>query len=144
MQNKINETIKTDTKRVWIGDPCYVIQDELWGDVCDQVFKGNNEVGHIITVNYNGKDLSFIQCGTLYGDGCYPSSSGFEYGVDAGCLAIVSEELVDRDSVLDNKLGKYFDIESGSISLQTDGNGTFVFRDGEKVIEIIWTGDENG
>jgi hypothetical protein len=33
MQNKINETIKTNTKKVWIGDPCYVIQDELWDDV---------------------------------------------------------------------------------------------------------------
>jgi hypothetical protein len=143
MQNKINETIKTESKRVWIGDPCYVIQDELWDDVRAQIFKnGNKEVGHVITVNYEGKDLSFIQCGTFYGDDCYPSNSGFEYGVDAGCLAIVPEELIHHDSNHDDELGKYFDIESGSISLQTDGKGTFVFSDGEKVIETIWTNGE--
>jgi len=145
MQNKINETIKTNTKRVWIGDPCYVIQDELWDDVCKQIYKnGNKEVGHVITVNYNGKDLSFIQCGTAYGDGCFNSQSGFEYGVDSGCLAILPEELIHEDYNLDDTLGFLFEIETDNISLQTDGKGTFIFKDGLKVIETIWTGGERG
>jgi hypothetical protein len=140
MQNKINETIKTESKRVWIGDPCYVLKDELWDDVCKQIFKGGHkEVGFVITLNYNGKDCSFIQCGTAYGDGCYSSESGFEYGVDAGCLAIVPEELIHEDFNLDDELGSYFDIYSGNVSLETDGDGTFFFKDGDKVIETIWT-----
>jgi len=142
MQNKINETIKTNTKKVWIGDPCYVLQDELWDDVCDQIFKGGKETGHVITVNYKGNDLSFIQCGTAYGDGCFSSQTGFEYGVDAGILAIVPEELIHDDYNLDDSLGKLFEIETDNISLQTDGKGTFVFFDGTKVIETIWTGGE--
>ena len=143
MQNKINETIKTNSERVWIGDPCYVLQDELWDDVCEQIFKGGHkEVGHVITVNYNGTEISFIQCGTAYGDGCFNSNTGFEYGVDAGCLAIVPEELIHEDYNLDDSLGNYFEIETDNISLQTDGKGTFTFSDGTKVIEIIWTGGE--
>jgi hypothetical protein len=143
MQNKINETIKTNSKKVWIGDPCYVIQDELWDDVCAQIFKDSEkEVGHVITVNYNGNELSFIQCGTAYGDGCFNSQTGFEYGVDAGCLAIVPEELIHEDCNLDDSLGQYFEIETANISLQTDGKGTFTFYDGTKVLEIIWTAGE--
>jgi len=140
MQNKINETIKTNTKKVWIGDPCYVIQDELWDDVCAQIYKGGHkEVGHVITVNYNGNELSFIQCGTAYGDGCFSSQTGFEYGVDAGCLAIVPEELIHKDYNLDDSLGKMFEIETDNISLLTDGKGAFHFFDGTKLIETIWT-----
>jgi len=139
MQNEINETIKTNTKKVWIGDPCYVIQDKLWDDVCEQIFKGGQkEVGFVITLNYKGNELSFIQCGTAYGDGCFDSQSGFEYGVDAGCLAIVPEELVDEENNIDD-LGKIFEIETDNISLKTDGKGTFYFYDGTKLIETIWT-----
>jgi len=142
MQNKINETIKTNSKRVWIGDPCYVLQDELWDDVCKQIFKDGKEVGHVITVNYKGNNLSYINCGTAYGDGCFNSKSGFEYGVDSGALAIVPEELIHEDFDLDSSLGCIFEIKTDSISLQTDGKGTFIFSDGSKVIETIWTGDE--
>ena len=152
MQNKINETIKTNTKRVWIGDPCYVIQDELWDDVCYQIFKGGHkEVGFVITVKYNGQELSFIMCGTAYGDGCFNSQSGFEYGVDCGSLGIIPEELIhkgkhsmdDLYSGTDSELGQFFEIENDNISLQTDGKGTFNFFDGSKLIETIWTaGDE--
>jgi hypothetical protein len=146
MQNKINETIKTNTKRVWIGDPCYVIQDELWDDVCFQVFKGGHkEVGFVITVKYEGQELTFIMCGTEYGDGVYNSQSGFEYGVDCGSLGIIPEELIHKDYNLDDSLGQSFEIESENISLETDGNGTFIFKNGNKVIETIWTGsEENG
>ena len=142
MQNRINVTLKTTTEKVWIGDPCYVLQDELWDDICEQIYKNGKETGHIITVEYKGRKLSFLQCGTAYGDGCFPSQTGFEYGVDAGCLAIIPEELVHEDRDLDETLGNYFEIESGSISLQTDGKGEFTFKDGEKVIETIWTGGE--
>jgi hypothetical protein len=144
MQNKIKETIETDTKRVWIGDPCYILQDELWDDACNQIFKSGKEAVHVITVNDKGKKFSFVQCGTFYGDGCYPSQTGFEYGVDAGCLAIVPEELIHKDDNHDETLGQLFEIESGSISLQTDGKGTFIFSDGEKVIETIWASGEGG
>jgi len=149
IQNKINETIKTNTKRVWIGDPCYVIQDELWDDVCYQIFKGGHkETGFVITVKYNGQELSFIMCGTAYGDGVFNSQSGFEYSVDCGSLGIVPEELIHKDKLeeneiycgTDSELGKMFEIENDNISLQTDGKGTFIFSDGDKVIEKIWTG----
>jgi len=141
MQNKINETIKTNTKKVWIGDPCYVIQEKLWDDVCYQIFKnGGKEVGHVITVKYNGNELSFIQCGTAYGDGLFSSQTGFEYAVDAGCLAILPEELIDDDDNNSDSLGQLFEIQNDNISLQTDGKGTFNFFDGSKLIETIWTG----
>jgi len=131
----INETIKTNSKRVWIGDPGYVLKDELWDDFC------KNELKNIITVNHKGKEYSFIQCEAE--QGFYSSETGFEYSVEDSCLlAILPEELIHHDSHLDETFGQFFEIESGSISLKTDGKGTFHFSDGDKVIETIWTGRE--
>ena len=118
MQNKITEIaiIGKETERVWIGDPCYVIPDELWDSVCEQIFKGGGrEVGFKIRFTFDqilnasisqeilqkcrvrdDSELVFLQCGTAYGDGTFDSNTGFSYGVDAGCLAIIPEYLVDH------------------------------------------------
>ena len=57
MQKKIAEVafISKETKRVWIGDPCYVIPDELWDSVCDQTFEGRKEVGFKIEFTFENE-----------------------------------------------------------------------------------------
>jgi len=159
MQNEINEKIELCGKtRVWIGDPCYVIPDQLWNNVCDQIFAGTErEVNQIIGFDFGdlrkakvtdamldncaGRKCAFIQCGTMYGDGVYQSMSGFGYGVDAGCLAIVPDYLIDPEKMEKaEQLGKFFDA-SDYIALLTDGKGMFTFYDAKGPLDIIETGD---
>lgn len=159
MQNEINEKIEHEGKiKVWIGDPCYVISDQIWDKVCEQIFAGTErEVNQIIGFDFGdlrragvsdavldncaGRKCAFIQCGTMYGDGVYQSMSGFGYGVDAGCLAIVPDYLIDPEKMEKaERLGKFFEA-TDYIALLTDGNGTFTFYDATGPLEIIETGD---
>jgi len=136
----IDERIEFEgTKKVWIGDPCYVIADEFWHDVCNQIFAGtNDEVNHVITVG--GKP--FIQCGTMYGDGVYTSMSGFEYGVDAGCLAVVPIDMIAPEKMGEaERLGKFFEA-ADYVALMTNEKGIFSFFSNGDPLEIIETGDE--
>jgi len=157
--NKIDERIELGGKfRVWIGDPCYVIPDILWDSVCEQIYAGTNqEKNQIIKFEPNDlrkpellqemvnncscKVLEFIQCGTMYGDGVFVGVKGFGYGVDAGCLAIVPDYLIDPEKRKDaERLGQYFEAQ-GFIGLRTEGEGELVFYDENGSLEIINTGD---
>jgi hypothetical protein len=131
----------------------------LWDEVCSQIFAGTErETNQIIKFEFSDlrradvsnalldncacRKLCFIQCGTAYGDGEYCGTSGFHYGVDAGCLAAVPDYLIDPEKMKDTeRLGKFFDFFD-SIALHTDGKGTFLFSDANRTIEIIDTGDE--
>jgi hypothetical protein len=160
MQKEINERIEFEGKtRIWIGDPCYVIPDELWDCACKQIYAGTeHEVNHIIHFKYDylkeagvseamlvsclSQKLAFIQCGTMYGDGRYYGFGSSTYPVDAGCLAAVPEYLIDPNKIDSaNRRGTFFE-NVDCIALRTDGNGQFIFSTDEKVIEIIETGDD--
>ncbi|MCL2092994.1 MAG: hypothetical protein FWH12_02260 [Treponema sp.] len=155
-QNKVKVTIKSDhIKKVWIGDPCYVISDTLWDSVCEQTFTGDEETAFVITFTRDQVEdaeillppedapLQFLQCGTMYGDGEYQSETAYEYGVDSGTLGVVPDYLIPMECHEDaERLGKYFDVD-GEITLETDGEGTFTFSHNGLVIETIWTGDED-
>jgi len=154
-QEKVKETIESDRiRRVWIGDPCYVISEKLWDSVCEQSFPGNNVEGNVIefTIQELGNagmesvhadlPLKYLQCSTMYGDGEYSSYTGFDYGVDSGCLGIVPDYLIAPDKYGDaHKLGKFLAV-NGSITLETDGNGEFIFTNNGKLIETITTAYE--
>jgi len=163
-QKEIKEFVEAqDIDCVWIGDPCYVIPDGLWSNVCEQTFGGKTganavEVGFKIEFTFEqllksncnpevikacrNKDfLGFIQCGTMYGDGEYPSSTEFKYGVDSGSLAIVPDYLIPPEKFYEAKRLGQFLMVSGGIGLETDGKGDFIFKDKSKVIEEIITGD---
>jgi hypothetical protein len=84
-----------------IIDPCYVFGDDtkFWDDFVGFSFpKAMNGRGRgPFTVETNGK--KWVTWSTRYGDGVYPVSQDMvvmgKAGVDAGCLAIVPEELVE-------------------------------------------------
>lgn len=81
-------TIKVNGK-MYIGDLCYAMSredyHEYWG-------KHGYQDGA-----YDTPDGMFAMVGTAYGDGCYESNIGFEFGVDAGIIGICDGELVKRD-----------------------------------------------
>lgn len=80
-------TIKVNGK-MYIGDLCYAMSSEdyreYWG-------KHGYQDGA-----YDTPDGMFAMVGTAYGDGCYESNIGFEFGVDAGIIGICDGELVKR------------------------------------------------
>jgi hypothetical protein len=71
----------------YLGDPCYVLDDETyrshWGRQ-----RGYAQGCYIV----NGG--LFAVGSTYQGDGRYEGSNGAQYGVDSGCLALVSMSLV--------------------------------------------------
>jgi hypothetical protein len=74
----------------WLGDICYVLRDDIYDDVWGKQY--HYEEG---TFEFEGKE--FAVAGTAYGDGAYRGSNGELYGVDAGVIGIVPDELVDPD-----------------------------------------------
>jgi hypothetical protein len=82
--------------KYWIGDICYCLPDEIY----DKIFGG---VGGYSGGFYRHNDGGFFMVdGTSWGDGCYIGSDGFEYGVDAGIIGIVSEKLIDMENSADS------------------------------------------
>jgi len=65
----------------WIGDLCYVMDDE-WDEVCS-VF--NDKDGEYTMSD--GK--KFAMYSTFYGDGAYEDQHGNIYGVDSGTIGCI-------------------------------------------------------
>ena len=105
--NKLQDTdvdMKNE-KGVWIGDPCYVVPEELWGSFCNAWMayeKKHEDLPRCYIAEthdeYSGR--GFYSWSTAYGDGCYQLYVNNEpvakLGVDAGCLAAIPVELLDE------------------------------------------------
>lgn len=80
----------------FISDPCYIIRDEQY----DRLLKETDYFGYQLPDRGNifidsVTKLPFAVFSTAYGDGSYFDESGFEYGVDAGCISCVPVAMVD-------------------------------------------------
>ena len=81
----------------FIADPCYIIRDEQY----DRLLEETNYFGYLLPDRGNifidsVTKLPFAVFSTAYGDGSYLDESGFEYGVDAGCISCVPVAMVDK------------------------------------------------
>lgn len=74
--------------KYYIGDPCYVLGDEIYDTVV-----GDGGEGFFTNGTHT---IGFFS--TAYGDGCYRGTNGETYGVDAGIIGIVPAELMKRGS----------------------------------------------
>lgn len=124
---KMSITLKTD--KVWIGDPCYALNDNLYDSiVCEEEW----DEGYLAT---SAKDRFGLVHGTAYGDGCYDG-----YAVDAGVLSVIDYNRCDGDSM---SFGEVFELDDDSehtVTLEYE-NGTFFFYVDGCLIETIETGD---
>lgn len=79
-----------------VTDPCYVFPDEMWSDLCDQIFLRDEEESGVIEMD--GHKIWWG--GTAHGDGTYPVylNGIFQgnFGVDAGLFAIFPIEFVKK------------------------------------------------
>jgi hypothetical protein len=95
----------------WIIDPCYVIPDEDWGDLLratgllgtydlDKLYltprPKNEQYG-----SFKWKGHTLASSTTMYGDGGYSDSDGYDYSVDAGCIGAVPVALCEKDRYTD-------------------------------------------
>lgn len=78
-----------------LGDPSYVVPDELWGVLTRDADYFEQPIGH---VTYGGTQHRVLAFRTAHGDGCYKGSDGHDYCVDSGLIGLVPRALVRADS----------------------------------------------
>lgn len=89
MTNENKSFIIKVSGKMYIGDLCYALSDEVYNNV----WGGHNyEDGA-----YNTPDGMFAVVGTAYGDGTYSSNIGFDFPVDAGIIGICDGKLAVKD-----------------------------------------------
>ena len=72
--------------KYYVGDLCYVFDDEDWQDVCELIIKGND----CLQGEFNLPDgRRFAIFNTAWGDGEYEDQNGHKYCVDAGSIGCV-------------------------------------------------------
>lgn len=85
---------KLPAGRYYIGDPCYVIDDDKWHEFLFG-FQNTDDDGGIF--DFEGTAACAFY--THYGDGCYEANNGDMLGVDSGIIGAVPMELVGDDTL---------------------------------------------
>lgn len=74
-----------------LGDPCYSVPHHRWMEWLTAADYDATPNPTNLFAEIDGRMV--IGFGTAYGDGCYPGSNGFDYGVDAGLIGLVPIEV---------------------------------------------------
>ena len=106
--------------KYYVGDLCYVMDNDEWDQVCSIIIQGNK----VFDGEFELKDgRKFAIYSTRWGDGGYLDHYGNEYSVDSGSIGCIKLE--------DIKAEKYDDIErlGAIVEFETDfvtggGRGT--------------------
>jgi len=128
---KYEMEIGEDIHRIYIGDPCYIVPDEVYDEnVADQQGILPDGLG--------------IVHGTYIGDGDYKSNvCSRSYWVDSGSIAVITcgGQLFWQEPV-DERYSREFEMSKGThkLALIYDHDGTFTFKLDGKIIEQIYTG----
>ena len=70
----------------YVGDLCYVIEEEAWREVCAVTWDGHSVKNGEFTL----KDgTQFAIQSTQWGDGFYRDQDGYQYPVDSGSIGCV-------------------------------------------------------
>lgn len=95
------EKITLPAGRYFVGDPCYTAgkDDKAWQDWCSTADFGSDDV---MAATFNG--LPVVGLHTAHGDGSYRDFEGREYGVDAGLIGAVPEELIKKMNISEDDL----------------------------------------
>jgi len=90
--------------KYYVGDLCYVFDDEEWKEVCDLIIDGHS----CLQGEFNLPDgRRFAIFNTAYGDGEYYDQDKTSYYVDAGAIGCVLVEDIKANKYSDlTKLGR--------------------------------------
>lgn len=116
-------------------DPCYVMKDDLYNQMVDQMYK-NYDANGSAQNELEIEGIRFAVFNTAHGDGVYQSNTNSIFSVDAGIIGVIPLSLCDEDTI--KKYKKLLSDEcffiSDEVSACSDGN-TLYFNDLE-----IYTG----
>lgn len=117
--------------RYYVGDLCYVLQDE-WDEVCSLIIQD----GRVLNGEFNLKDgRRFAIYSTAYGDGTYYDRDGHRYFVDAGSIGCIRMDMIDTSNERN-------DVDGGNVIMFKEDFNTS--SDGENITfgdVTILTGD---
>lgn len=150
-----NETSQNFEGTIVITDPCYFINDEIWQALCSEVWFDNHKSTPLTDGGtiYIG-NIKILYSSTAHGDGCYKVTEveGIlqdEFGVDAGIMAVITQEDYERLSNDELTVGLYAVVEDfdGTVTADSDGNFTgdlTVLTDGtDELDEDSWIDEED-
>ena len=116
----------------FIGDPCYVVKDELWSEYCDE--SPDLDEGGVF--EFHGAQV-FVSS-TQYGDGTYYDQESGVYPVDAGVIGATPLEAGFTVEDVREDLGEIIFIDEEFECEVLDHEGTIKIGDIE-----IYTGYED-
>lgn len=102
----------------YVGDLCYVMDNDEWDQFCSITISGMN----CLSGEFNMPDgRRFATYGTRWGDGEYQDQYGNRYGVDAGLIGCIKLDdiKVDKFDIL-SKLGSVFTFGTDFDTSSTD------------------------
>lgn len=133
-------TPETETVKYYVGDLCYVIEDDVWGEVCELSFDPLNDAGDLLEL---ADGRQFFIMNTAYGDGFYSDAEGRTYGVDSGTIGAIKVadivEYVKMADIIERGLGQIiefpYELEQGDVFYD---DGTLCFGD----VQIVTGGSD--
>jgi hypothetical protein len=132
---------KTMTNRLpagtyYVGDLCYVVRDDDWGDFCEGMYPEDGSERRGIFETAEG--VNYANFGTKYGDGCYGDYQLRQYAVDSGtigCIPVCALKEFDAEEI--EHLGNVVEFPTAFEVGYDSESGTITFGH----VDII-TGDE--
>ena len=135
----------------YVGDLCYVMEDDEWDQFCNITIQGNRCLDGEFTMLDGRK---FATYGTKWGDGEYRDQYGNRYPVDAGLIGCIllsdiradkygdlkrcgaihkfERDFVTRGGRSSNAQGWDGVIYFGNLAVDTDGSMMYDFDDDEE------------
>ena len=109
--------------RYYVGDLCYVMNDEEWDKVTSLLFDANC----YLTGEFNLPDgTRFASYFTAYGDGTYRDQHGRSYSVDSGTIGCIHVEDIKTNKYEHiEELGNFIEFDQPFVSGMEDGLITF-------------------
>lgn len=90
---EVNEVGDLPPGNYYLGDPCYVIADELWDEFCDKLSSPTEDNLCTDGIIFEFRGHKVFVSSTNCGDGCYRDNLKNSYSVDAGIIGLIPIEL---------------------------------------------------
>lgn len=124
----------TTEQGLYIGDPCYVINEEDWSDFVDE-YRIARKAGF---THFKFKGFTVGVTRTAHGDGSYTGTDGYSYSVDAGLLGVVPLELVE-DKEKSERLGRIIEVSFLKSRLMRKDKKVCIYLEGKTIcIDTGW------
>jgi hypothetical protein len=96
--------------KYYVGDLCYVLDDDEWDEVCSIIIQGNKVIDGEFVLE-DGREFAIYS--TAYGDGEYNDYYGNSYSVDSGSIGCIKIEDIKnvKDKIDIKLLGATVDFE---------------------------------